>query len=99
VWIRVREDDRSPVGVAGGGLKRVLSRHADLRFDARVHLYRNTMTTLVNVTPALGAASREPALPRVDLGMLQFSAIAPLSAGSLTQQTTFADSRWQMNSA
>ena len=57
------------------------------------------MTTLVDVTPALGAASREPALPRVDIGALQFSAIAPLSAGSLTQQTTFYDARWQTYSA
>ncbi len=91
VRLYVQEDSRAVVALAGAGIKQVLSRHIGFRVDARVHGYRNSLRTIVDVTPAMAAQSLGPTLPLLNVDALQFSAIAPLSQPSLTA-VTFAGS-------
>lgn len=79
VAIRYREDESAKVLVAGGGFKRVLSRHTGLRVDGRVHLYKKSLQTLLEVFPERAVGTVDPNIPIVRVDSLQFSALGPLN--------------------
>jgi hypothetical protein len=91
VRVHVQEDSKAIVALGGVGVKHAMSRHTGFRVDARVHAYRNSLRTVVDVTPTMAAQSLGPTLPLLNVDMLQFSAIAPLSQPSLSA-VTFAGS-------
>ncbi|MGE0448819.1 MAG: hypothetical protein AB7Q29_04475 [Vicinamibacterales bacterium] len=98
VAMRFEEDSSANVLVAGGGVKRVLSRHTGIRMDARLHFYKRSVRTLMEVFPERAVGSLNPNIPIVTVDSLQFSALAPLN-GLAYSGPTFAASGVQTNVA
>ncbi|MEQ1911980.1 MAG: hypothetical protein ABMA15_24380 [Vicinamibacterales bacterium] len=85
------ESKRQLVIVAGGGVKQMLSPRTGLRMDARVQAYKNTLASIVSVTPGRSLESTGPTLPVVSTNGIQFSSTGPLN-GSSSTGTTLAGS-------
>ena len=81
------ESTRQLVIVAGGGAKHMLSPRTGLRIDARVQAYKNTLASIVTVTPGRLLESTGPTLPVVSTNGIQFSAVGPLNGSSIIGTT------------
>jgi hypothetical protein len=89
------EDDHTPVYLGGAGIKQQLSPHFGFRIDGRVHVYKVSTISMVDVTPGQQLETTGQPPPIITLGALQFSALGPLNGVPYGSAQTFAGSGLQ----
>jgi hypothetical protein len=95
VTLSYTESSHSLVYVGGAGVKHMLSTRIGLRVDARVHVYKNSIVNVLDVTPDHQAVTNGQAPPVINAGGLQFSTLGPLNGASYAGAQTFVASGLQ----
>jgi hypothetical protein len=90
VTLRYALNGPTLVGIAGGGVKYLVTPRWGVRLDARAQLYSDASVTVLDVTPATTLESTGARFPIVTSGALQFSSTAPLTGPALAGAITYS---------
>ena len=87
VHVRHATDDKVFIGVLGGGVKALLTQRSGIRVDARVHVGRQTIRTLLSADPDMVASPG----PVTDLAVASFlTPVIQLSNSEASGRTTLS---------